>query len=823
MIKKLLASVLTVVMLASLICIHTGAVYIPAEEEAAADYGLKSNVQEGVILHAWNWSYNNIKANMKTIAESGYSAVQTSPVTQPKDYYWEGVAYGDVGIPDGTGGYNANWWKVYQPVSMSICDNGNTWFGTKKEFEEMCAEAEKYGVKVIVDIVANHMGNIQGWKIGSVEEVMSDISPQVGEFCNPDMLTDPSYWHISTSWIHSSDGRFDITQGNMGMPDLNTGDKKVQTMVLNLLKECIDAGADGFRFDAAKHIETPADDPAFASDFWDVVLDGATAYAKSKGLDAPYYYGEVLNRLDSTAAENYYISKMSLTDNSTGDNIRNSLRWGGMGSAGNSGFAGYVHGKADRVVLWAESHDTYMGGGSSYDANDKTIKQTWAVVASRKDATSLFFARPYYSKQILADDVNGARQPDYLKANLEQRQMGEVGTYTWSDTSVAEVNKFHNLFAGQSESLSTVDNKIFYNERGTSGVIIVNLDGAGEVSLSAKAMKAGTYKDQVTGEIFTVANGKITGNIKGEDGIAVVYDADPAPQNTISQKGGEFTSDTLKLTLGLSNATSGTYKIGDGAATTYTASTEITIGEGLATGESVTVYLTATNGSETTNTSYTFTKTENITPTTPTSPTEPTTPTSPTGPTSPTQPAGTVKVYFDNSKTNWDKVCCYIYADGAGEVKAWPGNEMTLNADGLYEFTVPSGFENGRVLFNNKNNGQQIPAAGQPGLEINSKNMIYQNGSWKEYIVVEPTEPTDPTQPEQYMYGDLTGDSVVDMNDVLHAQRYLAKIATFTQPQILSGDINKSGDIDLQDILEVQKYMAKIKCSELIGTKFSVA
>ena len=297
---------------------------------ASTDYGLAQTSQEGVILHCWNWSYNNIKKYMKDIAAAGYTSVQTSPVQQPKDYYWEGVAYGNVGIPNGTGGEDGNWWKAYQPVTFSICDNGYTWYGTKAEFKAMCDEAEKYGVKVIVDIVANHMGNIQGYKIADKsmtlaeqqKAVMSDISPQVGEFWKKDMLTDPSYWHISTSWTHSSDGRFDVTQGNMGMPDLNTGDSKVQQMVLGLLKECIDCGADGFRFDAAKHIETPKDNSAFASNFWDVVLDGARAYYKQKnGYDGIYFYGEVLNRLDDTNAENYYLSKMSLTDNSKSDNI----------------------------------------------------------------------------------------------------------------------------------------------------------------------------------------------------------------------------------------------------------------------------------------------------------------------------------------------------------------------------------------------------------------------------------------------------------------------------------------------------------------------
>ena len=98
------------------------------------DYGLAKTSQEGVTLHCWNWSYNNIKKYMKDIAAAGYTSIQTSPVQQPKDYYWEGVAYGNVGIPNGTGGEDGNWWKFYQPVTFNICDNGYTWLGTKAEF-----------------------------------------------------------------------------------------------------------------------------------------------------------------------------------------------------------------------------------------------------------------------------------------------------------------------------------------------------------------------------------------------------------------------------------------------------------------------------------------------------------------------------------------------------------------------------------------------------------------------------------------------------------------------------------------------------------------
>ncbi len=579
---------------------------------STVDFEQADSVQEGVILHCWNWSYNNIKKYLPQIAAAGYTAVQTSPVTQPKDYYWEGIGYGNVGIPDGTGGYDGNWWKVYQPVTESICNNGYTWFGTKAEFKSMCDEAEKYGIKVVVDIVANHMGNIKGWKIGSVEEVMGDISPQVGQFWNPDMLTDSSYWHISTSWVHTSDGRYDVTQGNMGMPDLNTGDSKVQNMILNLMKECIDNGADGFRFDAAKHIETPADDAAFASDFWNVVLDGTTAHAKSTKGFTPYYYGEVLNRIDSTAAENYYLSKMSLTDNSTGDNIRNSLKYGNVGSAANSSYCGYVHGQGNKVVLWAESHDTYMGGGSSYDSNDSTINKAWAVVASRKDSTGLYFARPYYSYERLNDDANGyeaRKDPATMAKTMRQTQMGEVGSLTWMDPCVAEVNRFRNHFVGQSESLGSVNDNLFYNVRGNSGVVLVNSAGPGSVSVNLGGKMAnGTYTDQVTGNKFTVSGGTLSGTIANEDGIAVIYNTTSVPRNTIEAPRENFYEDSIDITVGLNNATSGTYSINGGSAVKYTTDTTFSIGSGDAVGTTYDITLTATDGSNSTSSTFTFTK-----------------------------------------------------------------------------------------------------------------------------------------------------------------------------------------------------------------------
>ena len=41
---------------------------VTAQAAEITDYGLADSSQEGVILHCWNWSYNNIKKYMKDIA-----------------------------------------------------------------------------------------------------------------------------------------------------------------------------------------------------------------------------------------------------------------------------------------------------------------------------------------------------------------------------------------------------------------------------------------------------------------------------------------------------------------------------------------------------------------------------------------------------------------------------------------------------------------------------------------------------------------------------------------------------------------------------------
>ena len=227
-----------------------------------------------------------------------------------------------------------------------------------------------------------------------------------------------------------------------------------------------------------------------------------------------------------------------------------------------------------------------------------------------------------------------------MAKEIRQTQMGEVGTLTWMDTCVAEVNRFRNHFVGQSESLGNSGDSLFYNVRGNSGVVLVSTKGAGAVSVNLGGkMKDGTYTDQITGSTFTVSGGTIKGTIGNEDGIAVVYNTTSVPRSTIEAPRENFAAESIDITVGLDNATSGTYSINGGAAVKYTEDTTFTIGAGDALGTEYTVVLTATDGKNTTSATYTFTK-ESKTVTYPTEPgyTNPTTVPATTAQPSTTQP-----------------------------------------------------------------------------------------------------------------------------------------------------------------------------------------
>lgn len=774
---------------------------VDSAQTASADSTLRDKVGDGVMLHAFNWSYNTIKENLPAIAAAGYTTVQTSPVQQPKDYSTSGDVTGQ-------------WWKLYQPISFHIAEQ--SWLGTKDDLKSLCDEADKYGIKIICDIVSNHIANADETRPDSVSNQVKKYEP---EFYKKRRTYTRTYkGDANDSSVQA------VVQGHVSKcPDLVTNDTAVQGYIINLLKECIDCGVDGFRFDAAKHIETE-DDGEYASDYWKNITTSASSYYTQKTGDDLYIYGEILNNCGADRSYSSYTKYINVTDNRTGDAVLYNVTRGKASTATNAKYKSGV--EASNAVLWAESHDTYEGnsGSSGFsntaDVSDENVVKAWAIVASRKDSTALFFARPGTAL------------------------MGGVSTdTTYKSTAVSEINKFHNLFVGQSEKLGS-SGDIAYVARGTSGIVLSNCKGTNaSVSISGTGLADGKYTDTVSGAEFTVANGVLTGSI-GKTGVAVVYNGTTTPKAINSVESGSFRGDTMTLTLGLENATSGTYCLDDSTPVKFTGTTSIRIGSDYKPGETITLTVTATDGVKTSSMVYKYTK-------------------------STAQESGVYVFFNPATQKGWSapyQVYIYDETTNKGTVYKnanWPGEAMTLDpATGYYYYEVPksssisadeddenqaaSDFDlstsaNTRVIISEKG-GEQYPGRTDTPISLNGSSKAFsltKAGTWEDTTLTptkveieatdvtkgsaaEPTtKPVPSTQPTtaqpatepsgNAVYGDVNGDGDITVVDATLVQKHVVQLETLSADKQILADVNGDNTISVVDATLIQKYVVRLE------------
>ena len=424
----------------------------------------------GAILHAFCWDFKTITANLQDIKDAGYTSIQTSPINECKVGENGGMS---IQSEDDSG----KWYYHYQPTDYVI---GNYQLGTEEEFKTLCKEAEKIGLKIIVDVPLNHTTSDE-----------SVISENIMNICK-----EPFH---NRGEIASYASRKQVTQNDLlGLKDLNTQDKDVQNYLLAYLKNCVADGASGFRYDAAKHIELPDDDPAYASDFWPTIIDNG----------AEFQYGEIL-RGDNDRLEDY-AKFINVTASAYGERMRGAAK--GVLSTG--AVESFTVGSVDpsKLVTWVESHDNYCNDGedSWYNMNESEVEFGWAIIAARSGGAPLFFSRPH-----------GSTQEDPWGDNV----IGKAGSDGYKSANVSALNHFRNDMAGLGEKLTNPDDndKVLMIERGNKGAVILNMtDKEFDLKDTESVLADGTYKDKVTSAEFTVAGGKISGKVPSM-GIIVIY------------------------------------------------------------------------------------------------------------------------------------------------------------------------------------------------------------------------------------------------------------------------------------------------------------
>lgn len=167
--------------------------------------------QPVAIFHAFDQAYIDVELYACELSNQGYSHVQIAPAqkSNPSD----------------------QWWARYQPIDYTVIKGK----GSEGDLKKLIKKAHSCGMKVIADVVFNHMANMDEYR-------------------------DLNFPGLSRKNFHS---RCDIDYSNRDsvvncwlgdLPDLNQNRTTVQTKQKKHLKKLLKLGIDGFRFDAAKHM-----------------------------------------------------------------------------------------------------------------------------------------------------------------------------------------------------------------------------------------------------------------------------------------------------------------------------------------------------------------------------------------------------------------------------------------------------------------------------------------------------------------------------------------------------------------------------------------
>lgn len=414
-----------------------------------------------VILHAFNWTYDDVASKSQEIANLGYKKVLVSP------------AYKSTG---------SQWWARYQPQDFRVIDNP---LGDTQDFKDMVNALKAKGVEVYADIVFNHMANeasirsdlnYPGTSVLNSYAANSSYYNSIKLFGN---LSSNMYgagdFHAAgciTDWNnpgHVQYWRLCGGGGDTGLPDLDSNSNVIsqQKTYLQTLKNY---GVTGFRVDAAKHMTNYHINSVFDSNiksgvhvFGEIITSGGAGNAEYDNFLVPY--------LNDTGHNAY--------DFPLFQQIRSAFSFSGsMNQLVDPAAYGQAL-PASQAVTFTVTHDIPLNAGFRYQIMDATDeKLANAYILGRDGGTPMMYS-----------DHN--ESGDNRWNNLYKR------------ADIADMIEFHNGTQGRSMQVMNYNNCFIMFRREHVGIVGINKCGSGQdvwVDTNAEGLWwYRNYKDTLTG------------------------------------------------------------------------------------------------------------------------------------------------------------------------------------------------------------------------------------------------------------------------------------------------------------------------------------
>lgn len=386
--------------------------------------------QADVIYHAFDECFANVTAKLPEIQAAGYTHIQISPPNQTP------------ARDDDACTSDEYWYIQYQPFDYVL--EGN--LGSEKDLTDLIDAAHQRDIKIIADVVFNHMANYRYYKDVAPFPEAYPLYPKKDYFHEPKCIANYNDTEqVENDWLCSNNDP-------EGLPDLKTDLPYVQQKQQEYLQKLMAIGVDGFRFDALKHIP----------------IKDIDQIAKVIPEDN-FYYGEVIGQTFDESMK-YVPTFPKVTDFQLVNTLKSAFEFGGdLRSLVNPADTKRAL-PGDQAVTFARNHDTWAPRQfDNWKFDEGDLPLATAYVLARKEGTPL----------ILTFD---ALNPTVVAATQFHEQMSEEPQYYRNGKEIAKSANSPNLL---------------FIERGDKGLAIINKAGTTFDVIAAKmpGLAVGCYNE----------------------------------------------------------------------------------------------------------------------------------------------------------------------------------------------------------------------------------------------------------------------------------------------------------------------------------------
>jgi alpha-amylase len=424
--------------------------------------GIPEPDNRNVIVQLFNWKFDDVKAVIPTLKALGYSHVHVSPPQKSNEHVWQ-------------------WWGRYQPVDYGTIAGP---LGSEAAFQQMNAVADANDMNIVVDVVLNHTVDITEqpnppFIIMSGNFVSSETFPQF----------DPQHFHERCAV--SGPGNEQTCWLSNNLADLKTTDNHVRQVAKDYLVKLANLGADGFRFDAAIHVEP---------DFYSEVLSA---------VPGKFAFGEIIKNHPSHFAAWVAIPQMDFYDFPLTKTMREAFAFGGDLRMLKNPKADDKALEGPKAVTFVRNHDVDRG-----QADDRGLdpggRQTFGV-GWNEDTHSLDRTDVRLAYAYLFGREDGL---PYVFTDMNTLPNADQDD-RFNDPFVVAGVRFHNLClagqdgVGQRQEVWRIEtaNTIGW-QRGTDRFIVINKAGEPyEINNLGTSLQPGAYKEVRTGWPMQVQSG----------------------------------------------------------------------------------------------------------------------------------------------------------------------------------------------------------------------------------------------------------------------------------------------------------------------------